>query len=204
MALQVQQIGKELNEEMLKILMESPMENEGLSLCLDRSPDIFQVPELFFDDYKAYGFFKDDQLVGYGMICEKELIVQGKPKLVGYFANLYVKKEARKLGWLYKASQPLFQEIMEKTNLGFATTVEGNRATEKMIGRRISKFPLMPFSETIGLYLIQNILVTTRKRPKTHDPSLPRTTIRGPKRRIKKKELREKLLGLENLFKCWE
>ncbi len=163
MALSVKQIGREYNEEMLNILRNSPMVSDGISLCLDRSPDMFLVPELFFDEFKAFGFFKEEKLAGFGMICEKEVYVNGVPKLVGYFANLYVKKEARKLGWLYKASKPLFGEIMQKTNLGFATTVQGNRATESMIGRRISKFPMMPYSASIGLYLIKNILVTFRK-----------------------------------------
>lgn len=164
MALSVRQIGEEYNEEMLAILLESPMESDGLSLCLDRSPDIFAVPRLFFQGFKAYGFFMDERLVGYGMICQKELYVNGKKTLVGYFANLYVKKEARKLGWLYKASKPLFEEISKLTNIGFASTVKGNRATETMIGRRISKFPLMPHSELVGMQVVHNLLITFRKR----------------------------------------
>lgn len=169
MGLVVKEIGKEYNDQMLRILLESPMVASGLSMCLDRSPDMFTVPELFFHSYKAYGFFKDDQLVGFGMIGEKELYVNGFPKTVGYFMNLYVKKEARKLGWLYRAAEPLFGEIAEKTDLGFATTVQGNRATERMIGRRISKFPMMPYSASIGLQVIENILITFPKRPKTQD-----------------------------------
>ncbi|MEA1876182.1 MAG: hypothetical protein U9N86_04910 [Bacteroidota bacterium] len=166
MALSVRQIGEEYNEEMLRILLESPMESDGLSLCLDRSPDIFTVPRLFFQGFKAYGFFMDEQLVGYGMICQKELYVNGKKTLVGYFANLYVKKEARKLGWLYKASKPLFEEISKITDIGFASTVKGNRATETMIGRRISKFPLMPHSELVGMQVVHNLLITFKKRQK--------------------------------------
>jgi len=168
MALSVRQIGKEYNDEMLRILLESPTESDGLSLCLDRSPDIFAVPRLFFKDFKAYGFFMDEQLVGYGMICQKELYVNGKKTLVGYFANLYVKKEARKLGWLYKASQPLFEEISKVTDIGFASTVKGNKATESMIGRRISKFPLMPHSEFVGMQVVHNLLITFRKRHKAN------------------------------------
>ncbi|MBT3243816.1 MAG: hypothetical protein HN352_11720 [Bacteroidetes bacterium] len=167
MSLIVKQIGPEYNEEMLAILLESPMESDGLSLCLDRSPDIFIVPRLFFKGYKAYGFFMNDQLVGYGMICQKELYVNGKKTLVGYFANLYVKKEARKLGWLYKAAQPLFEEIGKLTDIGFASTVKGNKATESMIGRRISKFPLMPHSESVGLQVVHNLIITFRKRLRT-------------------------------------
>ncbi len=169
MALSVRQIGEELNDEMLGILLESPMESDGLSLCLDRTPDIFLVPKLFFKDHKAYGFFLDNKLAGFGMICEKELYVNGELQLVGYFANLYVKREARKLGWLYRASQPLFDEITKKTDIGFAVTVKGNKATESMIGRRISKFPLMPYSESIGLQVVRTLLVTFKKRPKTED-----------------------------------
>ena len=169
MALEVRKIGREYNDEMLTILLDSPMVSSGLSLCLDRSPDMFTVPEHFYNSYQAYGFFKDDRLVGFGMIGEKELYVNGFPKLVGYFMNLYVKKEARKLGWLYRAAKPMFGEITERTDLGFATTVQGNRATETMVGRRVNKFPMMPYSASIGLQVIENILITFPKRPKTHD-----------------------------------
>jgi len=164
MALTVRPIGREYNEEMLRILLESPMESDGLTLVLDRTPDMFLVAERLFKAYQAYGFFMDDRLVGYGMICEKELYVNGRPRLAGYFANLYVKREARKLGWLYRASAPLFEEITKRTSLGFATTVKGNKATVSMIGRKITKFPLMPFTRSIGFLDIKNILVTFRKR----------------------------------------
>jgi len=160
----VKEIGKEYNEEMLKILRDSPMVSDGLTLCLDRSPDMFRVPELFFDKHKAYGFFLDDALVGFAMLLEKEVFVNGFPMIVGYFANLYVKKEARKMGWLYRASQSIFKEIAQRTDLGYSTIVQGNKDSESLIGRRISKFPLMPHSASIGLYLIENILVTFPKR----------------------------------------
>lgn len=185
MSLIVKQIGKEYNDEMLEILLDSPMVSSGLSLCLDRSPDMFVVPELFYQSYKAYGFFRDDELVGFGMIGQKELYVNGFPKRVGYFMNLYVKKEARKLGWLYRAAEPMFGEMAQKTDLGFATTVQGNRATEKMIGRRISKFPMMPFSASIGLQVIENILITFYKRPKTLNLR-PKTEDLRPKLEIRK------------------
>jgi hypothetical protein len=169
MPIKIKQIGEEYNEEMLRILRESPMVSDGLTLCLDRSPDMFRVPKLFFDANKAYGFFIDERLVGYGMIWEKEAYINGSPKLVGYFANLYIKKEARKMGWLYRASESLFSDIMERTNIGYATIVQGNRDSESLVGRRIEKFPFMPHSASVGLYLIENILVTFKKRPKTKD-----------------------------------
>jgi len=211
MGLTVKQIGTEYNEEMLAILLESPMESDGLSMCLDRSPNIYSVPTLFFKEYKAYGFFMDKQLVGYGMICQKELYVNGEKTLVGYFANLYVKKEARKLGWLYKASKPLFEEISKLTNIGFASTVKGNRATETMIGRKIAKFPLMPHSEFIGMQVVHNLIITFKKRQKTKSKGQKLVIRRGKEEDLKTistlldNEYRTRLFGVvmdeENLRK---
>jgi len=149
---------------MLQILLDSPMESDGLTVCLDRSPDIFTVPRTFFDSYKCYGFFMDDRLVGFVMICRKKLYVNGTPREVGYLANLYVRPEARKKGWLYKVSEPLFREVLEELKMGYATTMAGNRNTEPMIGRRIPKYQFIPYSKTIGMNYIQNILITFRKR----------------------------------------
>jgi GNAT superfamily N-acetyltransferase len=164
MKLNVLPIGPEHNEEMLEILRDSPMESDGLTLCLDRSPDIFAVPRLFFDTFNAYGFFMDDRLAGFAMICRKKLYVNGIPREIGYLANLYVRPEARKKGWLYKASEPLFKQVMEEIGFGYATTVKGNRNTEPMVGRRIRKFPFIPHSKTIIDLEIKNILITFKKK----------------------------------------
>ncbi len=167
MALSVRPVGPEQNEEMLRILLDAPMESEGLTLVLDRTPDIFTVPRHFFEAYKAYGFYMDDAMVGFGMICEKELYVNGQPRKTGYFANLYVKREARKMGWLYRASAPFFDDITQRVSIGYATTVKGNRATETMIGRRIPKFPLMPYTFSAGLHRTHNILITFAKKQRS-------------------------------------
>ena len=194
--LSVREIGQEYNEEMLRILLESPMVTDGLSLCLDRSPDIFTVPRDFFKAFTAYGFFREERLVGYGMICEKELYVNGNLRLVGYFANLYVRQEARKLGWLYKASAPLFGEIVKRTNIGFASTVKGNRATETMIGRKISKFPLMPHSRSAQIYHLQNIIITIRKRLSSNWVVRRATEADGPRiAELLDNEMRNRLFG---------
>ena len=153
------------NREMLDILLDSPMESDGLAVCLDRTPDIFAVPKLFFDTYRSYGFFMDERLVGFVMVCRKIVYVNEKPREIGYLANLYVLKEARKRGWLYKVSEPLFRETLEEVKFGYATTMRGNRNTETMIGRRISKFPFIPFSASVGINRIFNILVLLPKAP---------------------------------------
>ena len=164
MALSVREIGDEYNEQMLSILLNSPMESDGLSVCLDRSPDMLAVPKLFFESFRAFGFFMDERLIGYAMVCRKKLYVNGIPREIGYLANMYVLPEGRKKGWLYRASEPLFREVLEEAGLGYATTMKGNRKTEPMIGRRIEKFPFIPHSKIIGVNCIHNILITFRRR----------------------------------------
>lgn len=166
MKLSILPIGPEYNDQMLDILLDSPMESDGLSLCFDRTPDIFAVPSLFFKEFKAFGFFMDEKLVGFAMICRKFLYVNGLPREVGYLANMYVRPEGRKRGWLYKASEHLFREVLDEVGFGFATTVRGNRNSESMIGRRIAKFPFIPHSRVTRDLEIINILITFRKRRK--------------------------------------
>ena len=158
-------IGDSENDEMLDILLDSPMESDGLTLCLDRSPDLFAVPKRFFDSYKCYGFFQEERLVGFVMVGHKILYVNGIPRQIGYLSNLYIRKEARKRGWYYRVSEPLFKETLQDLKFGFATTLRGNKNTEPMIGRRISKFPFIPFSASIGINRIFNILVLLPKKP---------------------------------------
>jgi hypothetical protein len=206
MGLSYRQIGEEYNQEMLGILLDSPMENDGLSVCLDRSPDMFAVPKLFFDSYKAFGFFMDERLVGFIMICRKKVYVNGMPREIGYLANMYIRPEGRKKGWLYKVSEPLFKEALEEVGIGYATTMVGNRNTEPMIGRKVHKFPFIPYSKSIGVNYIFNILVTFRKRNRTgytvrraEEADLPEIS------RLLEAEYRPRLFGplmdIENLKK---
>jgi hypothetical protein len=164
MSLSVREIGVEQNERMLEILLQSPMESDGLSVCLDRSPNMLAVPKQLFDSWKAFGFFMEERLVGYAMVCRKKLYVNGVPREIGYLANMYVLPEGRKLGWLYRASEPLFRQVLQEAGLGYATTMKGNRKTEPMIGRRIGKYPFIPHSRIIGVNCIHNILITFRRR----------------------------------------
>lgn len=164
MAQSFRQIGEEYNKQMIDILLSSPMESAGLSLCLDRSPDMFRVAKLFFDSYKCFGFFLDEELVGYVMICRKKVYVNGAPREIAYLANLYIKPIGRRIGWFYKVSEPLFREAMEGIGIGYATTLKGNRNTESIIGRRISKYQFVPYSRTIATNITHNILVTFNKR----------------------------------------
>ena len=203
------QIGEEHNGEMLRILLDSPMESEGLSVCLDRSPDMFAIPKLFFDSYKCFGFYMDERLVGYIMVCRKKLYVNGKEREIGYLANLYVRPEARKRGWLYKVSEPLFREVLEEVGLGYATTMKGNKNTEPMIGRRIQKFPFIPFTKSIGINRIDNILITFRKWNRSGYNVRRATVADLPEiARLLDNEYRPRLFGtimtLENLRKIIE
>jgi len=181
---------------MLSILLNSPMESDGLTLCLDRSPDMLVVPKLFFDSFKCYGFFMDDRLVGYAMICRKKLYVNSQPREIGYLANMYVLPEARKKGWLYKASESLFKEALEEVGLGYAVTMFGNKKTETMIGRRIQKFPFIPFSKIIGINAVQNILITFDKRNRSSWTVSPATLSDIPQiARLLDEEFRGRLFG---------
>jgi GNAT superfamily N-acetyltransferase len=196
MTLSVRQIDELYNQQMLRILLDSPMESDGLTLCLDRSPDMLAVPKLFFDSFKCFGFFMDERLVGYAMICRKEVYVHGKPREIGYLANMYVLPEARKRGWLYKASEPLFKEALQEVGLGYAVTLVGNKKTETMIGRRIQKFPFIPFSKIIGINIVHNILITFDKRNRSSWTVSPATLSDIPQiARLLDEEFRGRLFG---------
>lgn len=160
----VREIGKEWNNEMLEILKQSPIESKGLTICFDKSPDIFMIPELKSQYYKCAGFFKNDELTGFGMLLFYQAYVNGEPKTIAHFCNVYVKKESRNRGFYFRASDFFFKNLYKDTNLGYTIIMKGNKAAESHINRRNPKFKNLPYSKVISYLIVKNVLITFRKK----------------------------------------
>lgn len=160
----LKEIGKEYNGEMLAILKESPVESGGLTICFDREPDIFLIPELKSDYTKCVGFFREKELLGFAMLSYQNAYVNRKPKTVMYFCNVYVKKEGRHQRFIFKAGEYLLEKIYNNASLGYAIVMKGNKPAEGYINRRDSQFPSMAFSKLISFLDVKNIILTRKKK----------------------------------------
>lgn len=160
----LREIGRDRNEDMLRILGESPVEAKGLAISFAREPDIFAIPELFSERVKCAGFFRGDELVGFAMLMFQDRYVNGAPRVVMYCGNAHVQKADRHEGFVYRASEYLFREADRQSDLGYALVMRGNRAAERFIGRRRAGYPDFPQSKIISTLWVKNILITGRKK----------------------------------------
>jgi hypothetical protein len=160
----VKEIGKEYNEEMLRILKESPIESGGLQICFDREPDIFFIPELDCDFLKCAGFFRKNELLGFAMLVYKKMYVNGEPQTVMNFCNMYVKKAGRYKGYYFRSSEFFFKRTYQNSKLGYTINMVGNTAAESHINRRNPRYPYVPFSKVISYLDVKNIIITFRKK----------------------------------------
>lgn len=138
----LKEIGREYNQKMLAILKESPIESGGLTICFDREPDIFLIPELQSDQLRCVGFFKGDELLGFAMMAYKKVFVKRHPCSVMYFGNAYVKPEGRKQRFIFKAGEYFMQQAENNSGLGYAVVMRGNKPAESYINKRDRQFPL--------------------------------------------------------------
>jgi len=160
----IKEIDRNWNNEMLAILRASPIETQGLTICFDRAPDIFLGPELKSEYYKFAGFFRKDELVGFAMLLYYEAYVNGKPQLITYFGNMYIKKGSRNRGFYFRASDFLFKNPYKNSSLGYSIIMRGNISAESHINRIHPRFRSIPYSKIIALLDVKNILITFPKK----------------------------------------
>jgi len=160
----LEEISRERNGEMLRILEESPIETRGLTIGFDRAPDIFALPELFSKRVACVGFLKEGELFGFAMLSYQKKYVDGAPRLVMYYGNAHVKIEGRGHGFIYRVSDRLFRGRDERSDIGYAIVIPGNTAAARFIGQRKPGYPDFPASRVIGALCARNILILGRKK----------------------------------------
>jgi hypothetical protein len=160
----LREIGREENRNMLEILKESPVDSKGLTICFDREPDIFLVPDLTSEHLKCAGFFREKRLLGFAMLSYQYVYVNGLPKIVMYYCNIHARKEGRKKGFFYKTSDFFLRDSYKTSNLGYAIIMKKNENAERFVGQHKSGYPLLPASKIISDLKVVNIITTFRKR----------------------------------------
>ncbi len=160
----------EYNADMLEILWESPIDSKGLSICFDRRPNIFMIPELTSEHVECAGFFKGTELLGFAMLAYQNVYVNGLPRTVMYYGNVHVKKEGRRKGFFYKTSDIFLRETYKNSTMGYAVVMKKNEAAERFIGKRKSEYPNFPASKKISDLKVMNIMISFRKKESLEYP----------------------------------
>ena len=164
--LEVRQLDRRHNAEMLAILEASPIDSGGLSITFDRRPDIFTAAELKYDPAVYAGLFCDDRLAGFALLGIHPALVGGAARPVMHLTDLYLAPGIRGGGHCARFLPFFLGEHGRGTDLGYAVVMRGNRPAEALMDRDFSGFPMAPCRRFIGDLDVRNILLTTR-RPET-------------------------------------
>jgi len=156
----IEPVDRDNNTEMLNILRSAPNTTENLTVCFDRQPDFFCLPEIKYNPFFYYGFFRLDLLKGYGAIGYHDAMVNGLRETVFHLRDYYVLPDARGKGFGYKVTEKLFKEPYNKSAVGYSVIMAGNRASLSYVARRNDAFPYIPYSRIINQLDIRNIMMT--------------------------------------------
>lgn len=145
---------------MLGILRSAPITTDNITLCFDRQPNIFLLPEIKYKQYYYLGFFVNDKLSGFVLNGYHKALVNGVPETVFHYTDYYIVPEARGKWFNYKISEYLFKETYHNAKVGYAIIMEGNKEALSLIGRRHPKFPYMPWTRIINKLEVKTIMIT--------------------------------------------
>lgn len=161
---QVRHLDRQNNQAMLDILRQSPIQTGGLSICFDRQPDIFAMPELKYAPAEWGGFFEDDTLAGFCMVGYHQAYVNGSRTPVMHVTDCYIRPESRRRGYLTAALAYFSDDGANRAQLGYAVVMKGNRAAETQLGDRFAGTPCNLRSRIIGELTAKSIVLAFPRR----------------------------------------
>ncbi len=153
-------LDKSHNAEMLRILRTAPITTDNITLCFDRQPDIFLLPDIKYEKYEYLGFFVNDKLAGFLMNGYYKALVNGEPQIVYHSTDYYIQPDARGKGFSYRISDFLMKDTYHNAKLGYLIIMDGNEPALRMMGRRHPRFPNMPWTRIINKLDVKSIMIT--------------------------------------------
>jgi hypothetical protein len=155
----IRYLDKSYNSDMLEILQSSPITTDSITLCFDRQPDIFKMPEIKYDLFQYLGFFNENILKGFAMNGYHNAMINGKLESVFHLANIYINPDARAKGFSYKIYNYFYKETYNNARIGYGIIMDGNSAALCLVGRRHPRFPSSLWEKIINKLEVKSIML---------------------------------------------
>ncbi|MCU0456663.1 MAG: hypothetical protein MUE74_10205 [Bacteroidales bacterium] len=155
----IEEVGRDYNKEILDILRSAPNVSDRLTVCFDRQPDFFALPDIRYDPYQYFGYFRDNDLKGFCGLGYHNGMLNGAVRTIFHMRDYYVLPESRGIGFGMKVTEKFFKETHDDANTGYVVILEGNKASLSYIGRRSPSFPYVPWSRIINKLEVRNIMI---------------------------------------------
>lgn len=158
-------VGAAHQDALLSILLQAPVEAGGMSVCFDKSPDLFQLPRWKYRHNQHVGFFDRHELKGFGSVGYFQGLVEGKPENLFSLYHFYLLPEARGKQLPLQAMEYFFASARQRANYGISVTMQGNRAVESYIGKQ--EYDWMPPTRIIDRLVVNAMLFAAPKKNET-------------------------------------
>lgn len=158
-------VDQSYNDQMISILRSAPVSSGFLTVCFDKSPDIFAIPGMKFSECLHLGFFRGDELKGFGSLGYHDVLIGGKPEKVFCLFHFYLLPEARGRHFPEKAFEIFLNEFSGKAKSGYYITLKGNKQAESFIGRR--PHSRIPPSAIGGDLLVRSLIFSLPHKNRT-------------------------------------
>lgn len=153
------------NDQMISIIRGAPINSGLFTVCFDRSPDIFAIPEMKYSESLHLGFFCGDELKGFGSLGFHDALMGGKQEKIFCLYHFYLLPEARGRHFPEKAFEIFRKDISGKANFGYYLALKGNRQVELFIGKQPHIWS--PASRIIGDLVVRSIVFSVPRKNRT-------------------------------------
>ena len=126
------------------LLCQAEMQTNQLAMTTERLPDVMFLPTQKSTRTLPVGFFRNEKLCGFALLCLEQRLLSGEPQDVWSLSRIYIAPEGRGFGFLARLSK--MPEVIDfaKGKFGYANVLSGNRAVESLLGRSSKRFPDLP------------------------------------------------------------
>jgi GNAT superfamily N-acetyltransferase len=152
----IQPIDESHNPAMLAIQEAAPVKAGGLTVCFDKSPDMFFISRMKYTDSMHVGFFLNGELKGFASCGYSDVRLNRQTTTIFTLYNFYLLPEARGRRLPEKAVREFLSDARGKASCGMLVTMKGNRQAESFIGRR--GYSWIPPSRIITDWEVKSIL----------------------------------------------
>ncbi|GAB2775007.1 GNAT family N-acetyltransferase [Salinimicrobium soli] len=184
----IRELDRSYNDQMLEILAASPMKTPVIEISFDRSPNLFLLNELWSQDYRYYGVFVSNKLVGFGKHLQYQGYFNETEHTLSYFGDFCIVPRERGKGYYKQLVEYMISTCLQKKSIGYTVIFEGNKKADSYFSNH--RYRNIPGFRKLSPTLTRTLLITGRKDFKT-DLTI-RTAEEGDKKAILKCVMNEK------------
>lgn len=141
------------DEKIRECLKDNPMKGD-ISITFEAEPSALDAVKVIGPSRVIVGYLKDE-LVGFGVISEKELFINGESQRVGYLSALRVNQQYRGRRFLKQGFDAFRQHHQEQPLPFYITSIlESNTHARAVLERGRANLPDYHFHHTLNTHII--------------------------------------------------